>query len=158
MVEKVILYLLNCVLFNAFFVYRTLITNKIKYKNFLHEVGRPWISEVQNQSESSSDEIQLPENQKTQRGPKQDQPGRPSGDFRIQKREKMFAGWERNKKDAARQCKVCAARKKGSESRNICKFCIVPLQKGSCFEKYHSVTNYRHSICGICSLGLRSII
>jgi hypothetical protein len=38
--EKVVLYLLNCVLFNTYFVYRTLNTNKVKYKNFLHEVGR----------------------------------------------------------------------------------------------------------------------
>jgi len=46
--KKVVLYLLNCVLFNAFFVYRTLNTNKVKYKNFLPEVGRSWKSEVQN--------------------------------------------------------------------------------------------------------------
>jgi len=67
---KMVLYLLNCVLFNAFFVYRTLNTNKVKYKKFLHELGRPWISEVQNQSESSSDDLQLP-----QKEPKQDLPG-----------------------------------------------------------------------------------
>jgi hypothetical protein len=31
------------------FVYRTINTNKkVKYKNFLHEVGKSWISEVQN--------------------------------------------------------------------------------------------------------------
>ena len=35
-----------------------------------------------------------------------------------------------------------AAHKKRSETRYICKFCVVPLHKGSCFEKYHSVTNY----------------
>ena len=47
--EKVVLYMLNGALFNAFFVYRTLNTNKkVKYKNLLHEVGRFWISEVQN--------------------------------------------------------------------------------------------------------------
>jgi len=34
---------------------------KAEYKNLLHEVGRPWTSEVQNQSESSSDDLQLPE-------------------------------------------------------------------------------------------------
>jgi len=37
------------------------------YKNFLHKVGRSWISEVQNQSESSSYDIQLPEKQQHQR-------------------------------------------------------------------------------------------
>jgi hypothetical protein len=42
----------------------------------------------------------------------------------------------------ARQCKVCAAHKKRSATRYICKFCVVPLHKGSCFEKYHSVVNY----------------
>jgi len=34
--KKVVLYLLNCAFFNAFFVYRTINTNKkVKYKNFL---------------------------------------------------------------------------------------------------------------------------
>jgi len=46
--KKVVLYLLNCVLFNAFIVYRTLNTSKIKYNKFLHETERSWISEVQN--------------------------------------------------------------------------------------------------------------
>jgi len=51
--KMVVLYLLNCALFNTFVVCRTLDTNKkVKYKNFLYELGRPWISEVQNQSES----------------------------------------------------------------------------------------------------------
>jgi len=36
--KKVVLYLLNCVLFNAFFVFRMLNTNKVKYKNFLREL------------------------------------------------------------------------------------------------------------------------
>jgi len=57
----VVLYLLNCVLFNACFVYRALNKSKVQYKNFLHNVGRSWISEVQNRSESSSDDLQLPE-------------------------------------------------------------------------------------------------
>jgi hypothetical protein len=68
MVKKVVLYLLNCVLFNAFFVYGTLNTNQIKYKNFLHEVGKSWIMEIHNRSKSSSDDLQLPEKQTTPRG------------------------------------------------------------------------------------------
>jgi hypothetical protein len=59
--KKVVLYLLNYVLFKAFFVYRMLNTNKVEYKNFLHGVGRSCILEVQNRSESSSDNLQLPE-------------------------------------------------------------------------------------------------
>ena len=138
-----VLYLLNCALFNAFFVYRTRNTNKkVKYKNFLHEVGRSWISEVQNRSESNSDELQFPEKQTTPSGPKQDRPGRLSGDFRIHKLEKIGGGGEGKRKYPSRQCTVCAAYKKQSETRNICKFCIVLLHKVSCFEKHHSVMNY----------------
>jgi hypothetical protein len=75
------------------------------------------------------------------RGPKQDLPGRFSGDFIIHKLEKSFGGGEGKKKYPARQCKVYAAHKKRSETRNICKFCVL-LHKGSCFEKYHSLTKY----------------
>ena len=93
--KKVVLYLLNCALFNAFFVYRTLNRNKtVKYKNFLHEVGRSRISEVQNQSESNSDDFQLPEKQTTPRVPKQDLPGRLSSDFKVHKLQKIVAGGE----------------------------------------------------------------
>ena len=131
-----VLYLLNCAPFNAFFVYRTLNTNeKVKYKNFLHKVGRYGISEVQNRSGSSSDDPQLPEKPTKPRGPKQDPPGRLSGDFRIYKLEEIVAGGKGKKKYSAKQCQVCAAHKKQSETRNICKFCIILLHKGSCFEK-----------------------
>jgi hypothetical protein len=87
--KKVVLYLLKCGPFNACFVYRTLNTNKkVKYKNFLHEVGRSLISEVQDRRESNSNDLQLPEKQTTPRGPKQDQSGRLFSNFRIHKPEK----------------------------------------------------------------------
>jgi hypothetical protein len=76
-----------------------------------------------------------------QKEPKQDLPGRLSSDFTVH-RLKIIVGGGEGKKKYPRQCKVCAAHKKQSETRNICKFCIVPLHKGSDFEKYHSVTNY----------------
>ena len=96
-----------------FLVYRTLNKNKkVKYKNFLHEVGRPWISEIQNQSESSSNDLQFPEKSTTPREPKQDPAGRLSRDFRIHKLKKIVAGGEGKKKYPTRQCKVCATRKR----------------------------------------------
>jgi len=111
--KKVVLYLLNCALFNTIFVYRTLNTNKtIKYKNFLHEVGRSWISEDQNRRESNSDDLQLPEKQTKPRRPKQDLPGRLSSDFRKHKFEKIVGGGEGKKKYPAREYKVCAAHMK----------------------------------------------
>jgi len=95
---------------------------KIKFKSFLHEVGRSWISEAQDRSESNSDDLQLPEKQTTPRGPKQNLPCRLSGDFRIHKLEKIVGGGEGKRKYPARQCEVCAAHKKRSETRYICKF------------------------------------
>ena len=75
--KEVVLYLLNYALFNKFFVYRTLNTNKkVKPKNFLHTVGRSWISKVQNRSESNSGDLHLPEKQTIPRRPTQDSPGR----------------------------------------------------------------------------------
>jgi len=65
-------------------------------------------------------------------GSKQDLPGRISGDFKIHKLEKVFGGGEGKKKYPTRQCKVCAAHKKRSETRYICKFCV-PLHKGYLF-------------------------
>jgi hypothetical protein len=53
----------------------------------------------------------------------------------MHKLEKIVGDGEGKKKYPARQCKVCAAKKKQSETRNICKLCVVLLHKGSCFEK-----------------------
>ena len=76
-------------------MHRTLNTNKkVKYKNFLLEAGRSWITEVQNRSESNSDDFQLPEKQTTPRGPKQDLPDRLCGDFIIHKLKKIVGGGE----------------------------------------------------------------
>jgi hypothetical protein len=75
-------------------VYRILNTNKKgKYKNFLHKVGRSWVSEVQDRSESEYNDLQLPKKQTTPRGPKQDPPGRISSDFRIHKLEEKKWWW-----------------------------------------------------------------
>jgi hypothetical protein len=94
-----------------------------KVKKFLHKVGRSWISEVQNRNESSCDDLQLPEKQTTPRGPKQDLPGRLSGDFRIHKHE------------------ICllVGRAKRSILQDSVK-CVLHI--GSCFGKYHSLVNY----------------
>jgi hypothetical protein len=82
----------------------------------------------------------LPEKQTTPVGPKQDPPGRLPRDFRTHKLEKIVG--DGKKKYSARQCKTCAAHKKRSETRYIYKFYVVPLPRGSCVEKYHSVKNY----------------
>jgi len=55
--KKMVLYLLNCALFNVFCVYRTVTNKKVRYKNFLHEIARSWISEVQITVKSNSDDL-----------------------------------------------------------------------------------------------------
>jgi hypothetical protein len=56
----------------------------------------------------------LPEKQTTQRGPKQDLPGRLSGDLGMHKLEKIVGVEEGKKKYPTRQCKLSAAHKKQS--------------------------------------------
>jgi hypothetical protein len=75
-----------------FCVQNTKYKQKVTYKNFLHDVGRSWISDVQDRSESNCDNLQLPGKQTTPKGPKKDPPGRLSGYFRIQKLEKIVGG------------------------------------------------------------------
>lgn len=60
--------------------------------------------------------------------------GRLSGDFRLHKYEKIFAGGE-GKISILQDSVVCAEHKKQGETRYICKLCIL-FHKGSCFEKY----------------------
>jgi hypothetical protein len=87
MVKRVVLFLLNFVLFNTFFVYRTLNTNKIRYKNFLHEAGRSRKSRIKVSPVLIT--FNCKEKQTT-RGHKQDLPDRLSRDFRIHKHEKCL--------------------------------------------------------------------
>ena len=70
------------------------------------------------------------------REPKQDPPGRLSGDFGIHELEKLLVV-EREKISILQD----SVHKKRSETRNIFIFRVVLLHKGFCFEKYHSVTN-----------------
>jgi hypothetical protein len=74
------------------FVHKT--QTKSMYKNFLHEVARSWIAEVQNPNRSSSDELQWPEKQPTVRGPNRHQPGRLYRDFSKNKLDKTDVGGE----------------------------------------------------------------
>jgi len=69
--------------------------------------------------------------------PHEDPPGRLLGDMRKHVLEKIVGSERGKRKYPARRCHVCAAHKKRSEIRYICKFCLVPLHKGECFQRYH---------------------
>jgi hypothetical protein len=91
--------------------------------------------------DSSSDEDNaVPyEKRPTPRWPSEDPLGRPSGNFSKHKLGKIAGGGQRKKKYPVRQCRVCSAHKKWSETRYICEVCVVPLHKGSCFEKFYTL-------------------
>jgi len=113
---KEVLYLLNCSLFNAFFVNRTLNTNKkVKYKNILHEVGRSWISEVQDRNPIL---MTFSCKQSKQQGGLnrtcQADCAVISENTNLKKLLVMGRG---KRKYPARPCKVCAAHEKQSDSK-----------------------------------------
>ena len=157
--KKVVLYLLNCALFNAFFVYRTLNTKKkVKYKNFLHKVGRSRISEVQNWSGSNSDDLQLPEKQTTPRRPKQDLPGRLSSDFRIHNLKKLLAVGREKGNILQDHVKCVLQIRIEVKLDTFVKSALFCFTKGLVFRNTIQWRDTRLSTCSFWSLGLRSII
>jgi hypothetical protein len=109
--KKVVLYLLNCALFNAFFVYKTLNTHKKKVQELLHVVTRSWTSEVQNPTESTYDELLWPEKQPAPKGLNRTTQADSPRISAKTKRERIVAGGEGKKQYPARQCNMCAAHK-----------------------------------------------
>jgi len=127
--KKVVLNLLNCVLFNTFFMHRTLNTNKkMKYKNFLHDVGRYGILEVENQSESSSDDLSCQRSKQNQGG--------------LNRTRQADSPWISEYTNLKKLLLVRRKKRRILQDSVKCKFFVVLLHRGSCFEKYPSVTNY----------------
>jgi hypothetical protein len=94
--------------------------------------------------DSSSDEHNAVPSEKkpTPRGLSEDPPGRLSGNFSKHKLGTIVGGGQGEKKYPVWQCMVCSAHKSRSETRYIREFCVLPLHKGSCFEKYHTLKHY----------------
>jgi len=116
---------------------------KVKYKNVLHKVeclgyqkSRIQLSQVQiNFNCQGSKQHQGSLNRSCQA----DSLG---GGFQNTQTGKNCCRWDGNKEISCTTVEMCAAHKKQNETRYLCNFCIVPLLKGSCFEKYQSVRNY----------------
>ena len=131
-----VLYLLNRALFNVFFVYRTLNTKEVKYKNFLHGVGSSCISEVPNRNGPILMNFNCQRSKQHQGDLNRDCLALSPVISGYTNLKTMLAVGEGKRRYRARPCTACAARKKRSETRYICKFYVVPLHK------YHSVTSY----------------
>jgi hypothetical protein len=121
------------------FVYRTLNTHKkAKYNHFLREVRRYWISEVQNQMNPILKTFNCQRSKQHQGGLNRTRQADSSVISEYTNLEKRLVVG-REKRNILQDSVNCVAHKERCENRYICKFCTVPLHKGSCFEKCHSV-------------------
>ena len=93
-------------------------------------------------SSSDEDNVVPSEKRATPRGPSEYPLGRLSGNFSMHKLGNIVGGGQGKKKYPVRQCRVRSVHKKRSETRYICEFCVVPLHKGSCFDKYHTLKHH----------------
>lgn len=133
--KKLAFFLINCTLFNAYKLYCTYLPeNKTRYKRFLLEVAREWISVDFKECSIAPD---TPRISKT--APYKDTPFRLSGQVRDHVLEKIVTA---RKANPTRACRVCSSKGKRSETRFICKSCCVPLHVGDCYTAYHTKKNY----------------
>lgn len=135
--KRVVMFFINCALFNSFKLYTVLNEKNIAYKNFLHKVAILWTTDSEANSMKQDDTQPIPE--PTRRVAKSDHPGRLSN-FGKHKLINIVTSGRSSK--PLRQCRVCAVHKKRSRTSFVCKFCEVPLHKGDCFERYHSLKKY----------------
>ena len=108
-------------------------------KEFLLQVAK---DRATDKVETDTDAARPGTSTQTPRVPHEDPPGRLSGDMRKHVLEKTVGSKWGKRKYPARRCHVFAVHKKRSETRYICKFCLVPLHKGECFQRYHTLKHY----------------
>ena len=113
-----------------FFGYKTKHKQEISHKNFMQEIVSSQISEVQNPNMSISDKFKLPEMHPTPRGPKQDTPDRLSGNLTHTNWKKLLLVGKVSSV-MPDSVKWRSSHKMRSETRCICKFCVVQLHKRS---------------------------
>ena len=76
------------------------------------------------------------------REPKQDPPGRLSGDFGIHKLEKLLVVWREKISTLQDSVKCVLHIRSEVKLETFVKSALFRVTKGFCFEKYHSVKNY----------------
>ena len=113
--------------------------SQMRYKEFLLQVAKDWAADkVETDSDTDTDAAHTGTSSQTPLVP-QGPPGRLSGDMWKHVLEKTVGNERGKRKYPARRCHVCAANKKRSETQYIGKFCLVPLHKGECFQRYHTL-------------------
>ena len=133
--KKLAFFLINCTLFNAYKTYCTYLPkNKTRYKKFLLEVAREWITMDSKECSIAPDASWI-----SKTTPYNDASFRLSGQLRNHVLEKIVTG---RKTNSTRACRVCSSKEKRSKDRYICKGCCVPLHVGGCYTVYHRKKKY----------------
>ena len=108
----------------------------MRYKEFLLQVAKDWATDkVETDSDTDTDAARRGTSTQTPRVPHEDLPGRLLGYMQKHVLEKTVGRELGKRKYPARRCHVC-------ETQYICKFCLVPLHKGECFQRYHTLKHY----------------
>jgi hypothetical protein len=136
--KKVVLYLFNCGLFNAFKVYKVANpSTKMKFYDFLLNIAKIWIEDIQTSESSDAAEMHAPSTSSdahsTHRTSSSTSLQRLSGSIKQHQIIRISA----TNKRLRRKCKVCSSHKLRKETMYMCKECKVPLHIGDCFSSHH---------------------
>jgi hypothetical protein len=143
--KKVALWLINCAIFNSFLVFKNLNPHsKLRYKAFLLNVAKAWATDeaVASEPAEDTDGTRAGPSTPVPHRPYSDPPGRLSGDMRKHILTKIVKSEHFKGKNPPRRCRVCVVHKKMGRTTFMCKFCVMPLHRGECFVKYHTLKHY----------------
>jgi hypothetical protein len=103
------------------------------------QVAKAWATDVMHttQTQSDTDSMRPWPSTHTPHRPHVDPPGQL--DMRKHVFGKILKSEHGKRTYPARQCYVCTVHKKKCQTRYICEFCVVPLHKGECFQRYHTL-------------------
>ncbi|XP_046145451.1 piggyBac transposable element-derived protein 4-like [Osmia bicornis bicornis] len=108
--KRVVMFFINCALFNSFKVYTALNGKKITYKNFLHKAALSWTEDC----EAKEQDKDLPTSESTRITSRCDHPGR-LANFGKHKLVNIVTSGRSEK--PLRQCRVCSIKKKKKQNR-----------------------------------------
>jgi hypothetical protein len=141
--KKVALWLIKCALFNSFSAHKILnLGTNLWYEDFLMQVAKAWSTDQMVATDPESDTVRLSPSTAAPHRPHVDPPGQLLGDMQKHNLVRTVKSEHSKKKYAGRQCRVCTVHNKRSETAYICNFCVLPLHKGECFQRYHTLKHF----------------
>jgi hypothetical protein len=113
----------------------------LQYKEFLMQMAKAWSTDQMAAAdlESDTDLVRPGPSTATTCRPHMDPPVQLLGDMWKHTLVRIVKSEHSMKKYAGRQCRVRAVHKKRSGTAYMCNFCVVPLHKGECFQRYQNL-------------------